>query len=458
SPQNPFISHNTPISPPNTLYPQTSSISPKSPQNLPISPKPPPKPPHMPPKSPHSHPTPQNPPYLPISPQIISKPAHYTPKPPYPSKVPLISPISSQTHKYPSKSPPKNPYPPKSPPTSHKTPISPQINLKHPHIPPYPPYDPKTTWGEQGSARGGHPKEATSSSLPASALCRGGTTLRPQLRLALDQLSSGDGALGSSSPARSQLWGSALATAAGRRLLSHATVLLPLLQELLAVLQQEGPSTEGIFRRAAGGTELRELREALDCGADVDLGSQPALLLAAILKGHCASLRARGSKGIARGTRGQSHPVASASNSSLLWAVSNSSHTVFPREGSTTLPPPAARDSPELSDSVLAGADSLSLPEPLTLGPPRECNGVGEGGGILEGFGGGSWCLGGVTGVMGELRGLLVSAGGGGARGGECLMVSWGWFLGEILGSWGTVMGCKKGPVGATGVLGGILW
>ncbi|CAN0327490.1 unnamed protein product, partial [Bubo scandiacus] len=63
------------------------------------------------------------------------------------------------------------------------------------------------------------------------------------------------------------------------------------IQELLAVLQQEGPSTEGIFRRAAGGTELRELREALDCGADVDLGSQPALLLAAILKVSASALR-----------------------------------------------------------------------------------------------------------------------------------------------------------------------
>ncbi|XP_049689361.1 T-cell activation Rho GTPase-activating protein-like [Accipiter gentilis] len=56
------------------------------------------------------------------------------------------------------------------------------------------------------------------------------------------------------------------------------------IQELLAVLHREGPSTEGIFRRAASGTEFRELREAMDHGADVDLGSQPALLLAVILK------------------------------------------------------------------------------------------------------------------------------------------------------------------------------
>ena len=35
---------------------------------------------------------------------------------------------------------------------------------------------------------GGDPKEATSSSLPAYPLCRGGTTVCPQLRLALEQL------------------------------------------------------------------------------------------------------------------------------------------------------------------------------------------------------------------------------------------------------------------------------
>ncbi|KAM9636631.1 T-cell activation Rho GTPase-activating protein-like [Morphnus guianensis] len=63
------------------------------------------------------------------------------------------------------------------------------------------------------------------------------------------------------------------------------------IQEMLAVLHQEGPSTEGVFRRAAGGTELRELREALDHGADVDLGSQPALLLAVILKVSASDLQ-----------------------------------------------------------------------------------------------------------------------------------------------------------------------
>ncbi|XP_029862121.1 T-cell activation Rho GTPase-activating protein-like [Aquila chrysaetos chrysaetos] len=63
------------------------------------------------------------------------------------------------------------------------------------------------------------------------------------------------------------------------------------IQELLAVLHQEGPSTEGIFRRAASGTALRELREALDGGVDLDLGSQPVLLLAVILKVSASGLQ-----------------------------------------------------------------------------------------------------------------------------------------------------------------------
>ncbi|XP_075606120.1 T-cell activation Rho GTPase-activating protein-like, partial [Balearica regulorum gibbericeps] len=62
------------------------------------------------------------------------------------------------------------------------------------------------------------------------------------------------------------------------------------IQELLAVLQQEGPSTEGIFRRAQSGAACRELREALDRGADVDMGSQPALLLAVVLKDFLRSI------------------------------------------------------------------------------------------------------------------------------------------------------------------------
>ncbi|CAN0325392.1 unnamed protein product [Bubo scandiacus] len=107
-------------------------------------------------------------------------------------------------------------------------------------------------------------------------------TLVPSLKLLEKELSRRHAAGSGCSRA---LFGQPLAALCGE----DGTLPRPI-QELLAVLQQEGPSTEGIFRRAAGGTELRELREALDCGADVDLGSQPALLLAAILKDFLRSI------------------------------------------------------------------------------------------------------------------------------------------------------------------------
>ncbi|CAM9631135.1 unnamed protein product [Bubo scandiacus] len=56
------------------------------------------------------------------------------------------------------------------------------------------------------------------------------------------------------------------------------------IQDLLALLHQHGPSTEGIFRLAASEHALRELRKALDSGAEVHLESQPAHVLAVILK------------------------------------------------------------------------------------------------------------------------------------------------------------------------------
>ncbi|XP_063996095.1 rho GTPase-activating protein 20-like [Pogoniulus pusillus] len=56
------------------------------------------------------------------------------------------------------------------------------------------------------------------------------------------------------------------------------------IQDLLALLHQRGPSTEGIFRLAAGERDLGALREALDSGQEVPLQSQPVHLLAATLK------------------------------------------------------------------------------------------------------------------------------------------------------------------------------
>ncbi|KAK2541333.1 hypothetical protein Q9233_000693 [Columba guinea] len=54
--------------------------------------------------------------------------------------------------------------------------------------------------------------------------------------------------------------------------------------DLLALLHEQGPSTEGIFRLAASERASREIREALDCGAEVHLASQLVHLLAIILK------------------------------------------------------------------------------------------------------------------------------------------------------------------------------
>ncbi|KAK2518282.1 hypothetical protein Q9966_014395 [Columba livia] len=61
-------------------------------------------------------------------------------------------------------------------------------------------------------------------------------------------------------------------------------------QEPLAVLQREGPLTEGIFRRAVSGEAVQELHEALDCGLDFDLGSQSVDLLAIVLKDFLRSI------------------------------------------------------------------------------------------------------------------------------------------------------------------------
>ncbi|KAK2544288.1 hypothetical protein Q9966_002286 [Columba livia] len=54
--------------------------------------------------------------------------------------------------------------------------------------------------------------------------------------------------------------------------------------DLLALLHEQGPSTEGIFRLAASERASRDIREALDTGAQVHLASQPVHVLAVILK------------------------------------------------------------------------------------------------------------------------------------------------------------------------------
>lgn len=46
----------------------------------------------------------------------------------------------------------------------------------------------------------------------------------------------------------------------------------------------KGPSTEGIFRKAANEKARKELKEDLNKGGNVDLGSKTVHLLAVVLK------------------------------------------------------------------------------------------------------------------------------------------------------------------------------
>lgn len=56
------------------------------------------------------------------------------------------------------------------------------------------------------------------------------------------------------------------------------------LQDLLAILYMKGPSTEGIFRKAANEKARKELKEDLNKGGNVDLKSKSVHLLAVVLK------------------------------------------------------------------------------------------------------------------------------------------------------------------------------
>lgn len=55
-------------------------------------------------------------------------------------------------------------------------------------------------------------------------------------------------------------------------------------QDILAVLCLKGPSTEGVFRKAANEKARKELKEELSSGGTVDLEGLPVHLLAAVLK------------------------------------------------------------------------------------------------------------------------------------------------------------------------------
>ncbi|XP_009947911.1 PREDICTED: T-cell activation Rho GTPase-activating protein, partial [Leptosomus discolor] len=55
-------------------------------------------------------------------------------------------------------------------------------------------------------------------------------------------------------------------------------------QDILAILYMRGPSTEGIFRKAANEKARKELKEDLNKGGNVDLKSKSVHLLAVVLK------------------------------------------------------------------------------------------------------------------------------------------------------------------------------
>ncbi|XP_075302609.1 T-cell activation Rho GTPase-activating protein isoform X3 [Opisthocomus hoazin] len=55
-------------------------------------------------------------------------------------------------------------------------------------------------------------------------------------------------------------------------------------QDLLAILYMKGPTTEGIFRKAANEKARKELKEDLNKGGNVDLKSKSVHLLAVVLK------------------------------------------------------------------------------------------------------------------------------------------------------------------------------
>lgn len=68
-----------------------------------------------------------------------------------------------------------------------------------------------------------------------------------------------------------------------------AMVISPLLrssfhQEILMLLRKRGPSTEGVFRKPGNSKNMKDIREQLNSGLEVDMESQPVVMLVALLK------------------------------------------------------------------------------------------------------------------------------------------------------------------------------
>ncbi|XP_043859885.1 T-cell activation Rho GTPase-activating protein isoform X2 [Dromiciops gliroides] len=62
------------------------------------------------------------------------------------------------------------------------------------------------------------------------------------------------------------------------------------IQEILNILRSKGPSTEGIFRKAANEKARKELKEELNSGGMVNLETRPVHLLAAVFKDFLRSI------------------------------------------------------------------------------------------------------------------------------------------------------------------------
>ncbi|XP_034555972.1 T cell activation RhoGTPase activating protein b [Notolabrus celidotus] len=60
--------------------------------------------------------------------------------------------------------------------------------------------------------------------------------------------------------------------------------------EMLLLLRKRGPSTEGVFRKQCNSKNMKDLREKLNSGLDVDLESQPVVLLVGLLKSFLREL------------------------------------------------------------------------------------------------------------------------------------------------------------------------
>lgn len=60
--------------------------------------------------------------------------------------------------------------------------------------------------------------------------------------------------------------------------------------EMLVLLRKKGPSTEGVFRKGCNSKNMRDIREQLSSGVEVDLDDQPVVLLVGLLKSFLKEL------------------------------------------------------------------------------------------------------------------------------------------------------------------------